>query len=199
MGFFKFCPIFYNISIVPDVPLLFVLFPAAYILFMVVFTIIFVLSKWLLVGKLHPKEYPVNSWWWIRFSTYLSLAEIWNYFCGIYFAGTPWLVGIHLGLGADIGKYVLMFNQIIYPDLVKIGDNTVIENEARVAHASSPDGNIVFDYISSEEQCIFGKGCVLLPGAKIQSDVKVGHLALILPNQEVTAGRWEGNPAKLKK
>jgi len=105
-----------------------------------------------------------------------------------------------LGLGANIGKHVVMFDRIIYPDLVNIGNNTVIECDARVvSHGYSPDGNVVFDKVSSDEQCIFGKGCVLLPGAKIQSNVKVGHLALISPNQEVLAGRWEGNPSKLKR
>jgi len=110
------------------------------------------------------------------------------------------MVLVHLTLGANIGRHVLMFNRIVYPDLVKIGNNTVIESEARVvSHVSSPDGNLVFDNVSSEEQCIFGKGCVVLPGAFIQSGVRVGHVALIWQNQQVSAGQWEGSPSKLKK
>ena len=88
------------------------------------------------------------------------------------------------------------------PYAIHIGENTIVaSNTIILAHklSKNPDTYpyiIVDTYIG--DNCLIGKGCIILPGVKIGDNVVVGAGAVVtkdVPNNVIVGG----NPAKIIK
>ena len=90
-----------------------------------------ILAKWILVGRWKPGTIRIWSLAYLRFWTVKTLTRA-NPL--VLFAGSPLYVLYLRLLGAKIGKGVVIFSRKVpaCPDLLTVGDNTVIHKELLV-------------------------------------------------------------------
>eukprot|EP01123_Difflugia_compressa_P006247 TRINITY_DN1841_c0_g1_i1.p1 TRINITY_DN1841_c0_g1~~TRINITY_DN1841_c0_g1_i1.p1 ORF type:complete len:403 (-),score=58.35 TRINITY_DN1841_c0_g1_i1:41-1084(-) len=187
-------PTLWDTPVVPHVTVIFALFPLAYIAFMLIYTLLYVLLKWMLLGRVKSGTYSVDSWWWIRYTTFRLLTEQWNFFCGKFLLGTPWLTGVEGALGASVCRDTLLFELFHIPDLVTTGRYTIVESEARLGEFGLEEvgeggggggregilANVMLSEVEASERCIFGKRSVVC--GVVGSDVIVPHGTLHPPS-----------------
>jgi len=176
-AFLRYLPCFQK-EIIPHVPVIFVLFPFAYLFFMVLLTFFFVIFKPIII-RLYSKRNPVASETFLLLSIYNMFEEIWHYYCGTYFHGTFWMRLVHSLIGVKIGANTLMFTRVKFPDQVIIGDNCIVESDTDFGSMLVRDGETTVGEITVGHGCIIGKKSVLKAGAKLTDNVVVTHCALV--------------------
>eukprot|EP01125_Pyxidicula_operculata_P006487 TRINITY_DN2243_c0_g4_i9.p1 TRINITY_DN2243_c0_g4~~TRINITY_DN2243_c0_g4_i9.p1 ORF type:complete len:1604 (+),score=395.10 TRINITY_DN2243_c0_g4_i9:443-4813(+) len=192
-------PMFISVDyeIVPHVPLVFALFPLAYLLLMIVMSLLAVLMKWILVQKWKEEGINVMSSLWVRSSVLGSCDLMWNHYVGVYLMGTPFLPAHFRLLGAKIGSDCLIFGNIQHHDLIYIGDGCILDEGATLLPHTFDEGQMQLESILVADGCYFGKGSLVYLGAKIYNGVKIDHLTLILREDELQDNsEWSGSPAK---
>jgi len=175
----KYIPALITIEPIPHVPMIFALFPFAYISFMVLLTSFFILWKWILYRLDRQGHTPVRSEGSFLYSIYEVFENTWHYYTGTYCHGTFWMRLVHSLLGVNIGENTLMFTRIKYPDIVSIGDNCILESECSFDSAKVKDGVVVVEDISVGNFSIIGKRSVIRGGSKLSDSVVVAHVGLV--------------------
>jgi len=201
LGLAYFCarqfPFLVEQEILPDVPIILLGFPVAYLLLMVLATVMFIATKWLLVQKYSKSDYAYNSMWMFRYSAVMIAEEFWMEWCGSFLQGTELLVYVQRALGAKIGSNCLFFGYLLHQDLCQVGDNCIFETGSILQNHLWSRGQIVLDNVTVGNDCYFGKNAMVLRGAKVNDNVDVDHLTLILRNDELPSNTtWRGSPAK---
>lgn len=164
-------------------------------------------SKWLLLGRRQPGNYDwdkspyCQSW-----QLYLTIEKLRRY-CfrghGILgmLTGTHWLVMYFRALGGNIGddcalfangRPSLMFTE---PDLITIGDRTVVDDASVVAHINTR-GKFDLNRLEIGERCVLRTGSRLLSGAMMRDDSALLEHTLVMGGDVVEKG-WtmQGWPA----
>ena len=113
--------------------------------------------------------------------------------------------GVTIGKNCHISPYVLI--DLIYPSLVKIGNNVTIGcNTSIFAHAN-PTANLFLkkgDYPRKVEPAIIKSGAVLFPGCIITAGVIIGENSMVGAGSVVSENIPDyciavGNPARVVK
>lgn len=164
-------------------------------------------AKWLLLGRRLPGNYDwdkspyCQSW-----QLYLTIEKLRRY-CfrghGILgmLTGTHWLVMYFRALGGTIGddcalfangRPSLMFTE---PDLITIGDRTVVDDASVVAHINTR-GKFDLNRLEIGERCVLRSGSRLLSGAMMRDDSALLEHTLVMGGDVVEKG-WtmQGWPA----
>lgn len=194
-----------------DTPLLYGLFFLFISLFHSVQTIIataFVIgAKWHLLGRRRPGNYDWDkSPYCQKWQLYLTIEKLRRY-CfrghGILgmLTGTHWLVLYFRALGATVGDNCALFANgrpslmFTEPDLIKIGDRTVIDDASVVAHINTR-GRFDLNRLEIGQRCLLRSGSRLLSGAQMQDDSALLEHTLIMGGDIVEKG-WtmQGWPA----
>jgi carbonic anhydrase/acetyltransferase-like protein (isoleucine patch superfamily) len=99
-------------------------------------------------------------------------------------------------LGAKIGRNVLIAGKIVEPQMVKIGNNSIVgDTSLLMAHAMSQD-KVILKCIVLGDSVTIGAHAIVMPGVRIgnYSIIAVGSVVLmdtVIPSGEV----WGGIPA----
>lgn len=108
------------------------------------------------------------------------------------------LLPLYRRIGARIGEGVVIAGYITEPDLVEIGDNTVVGLQALITPHSIENGTspgekqLVLAGIKIGSNCIVGAGSVLLPGVEVVSDATVPAGSAVPKWRHVSLGFTEG-------
>jgi hypothetical protein len=102
-------------------------------------------------------------------------------------------------MGAKIGKNTLIDSDVLLyeADLLDVGDNCRIEEEATLlCHRFNDGGLKVEQVVVPSSTCIHSRA-VILPGGEICDEhVTLLPLTLLNPGEKVTKGHWQGSPAE---
>jgi len=157
--------------------------------------LITVALKWIVIGKFRKGDYPLWGayylrWWFI--TRLLSITPI------NFFSGTPFMAIYLRLLGAKIGKNVIIQHiQISSPDLITIGDDTTISNNAILNTSNIENGFLKLKPVSIGSGCYVGTTSVVSGESEIKDGAILGNLSflpektIIPPNKE-----WHGSRAK---
>lgn len=164
-------------------------------------------SKWLLLGRRQPGNYDWDkSPYCQNWQLYLTIEKLRRYCfrgCGVLgmLTGTHWLVLYFRALGADIGDNCALFANgrpslmFTEPDLIKIGDRTVIDDASVVAHINTR-GKFDLNRLEIGARCVMRSGSRLLSGAQMKDDSALLEHTLVMGGDVVEKG-WtmQGWPA----
>ncbi|WP_312859477.1 Pls/PosA family non-ribosomal peptide synthetase [Pseudonocardia xinjiangensis] len=166
-------------------------------------TVAFVLSflvpvaaKWLLVGRWRPQEFPIWSLRYVRFWFVKTLIRV-NPM--VLFAGSPLYLMYLRALGARVGRGVAVFSRKVpaCPDLLTIGDGTVIRNEVAFSGYRAVAGHIEIGRIDLGRDVVVGDASVLDVDTAMGDGAQLGHASSLQSGQAVPAGqRRHGSPAE---
>ncbi|MCI0493339.1 MAG: phosphopantetheine-binding protein, partial [Planctomycetes bacterium] len=135
------------------------------------------LAKWLIAGRLKPGSYEVGTPFFYRWLMIHNLFNATASFLGPY-RGTALLrvffrlCGARLARGADIQTLF-----IAEPDLVSVGEATVVERKANLQPSLVANGRLVLAPINIGRDSVIGFGASLGPDTDIRDHVFVPPLA----------------------
>lgn len=147
---------------------------------------------------------------------------VYSFSVKLIYLGYFWLVGhlLPIGLfvsfnrflGAKIGKNVttIVPGTILDPELVEIGDNTIIGGDAIISEHTSEFTDEFFSFnpasrvnrialkrVKIGRNCLIGARSFIWPGVVIEDNVTVGSGAIVLEDTYLPANStWVGVPAK---
>jgi len=171
------------------------LLAATYIVMMCVLT---VLAKRLILGRVKPGVYRLDSWfyvryWMVRQINDLALRLLHPIFATLYVI--PWYraLGVKVGRRAEISTA-----SAIVPDLVEIGPESFIADSVIFGAAKIGHGTIELAHTRIGRRSFIGNSALLPTGAQIGDEVLIGVLSK--PPEDPTlateaGSTWFGSPA----
>ena len=113
--------------------------------------------------------------------------------------------GVTIGENCHISPYVLI--DLVYPSLIKIGDNVTVGSNSLIFAHANPTANLFLkkgSYPRKVEQVIIKSGAVLFPGSIITAGVTIGENSMIGAGSVVFESVPDycvvmGNPARIIK
>jgi len=113
--------------------------------------------------------------------------------------------GVQIGKNCHFCPYVQI--DIIYPQLVQIGDNVTLGSNCMIFAHMNPTANLFLkkgEYKRKVEPVIIKSGAVLTPGSIVLSGITIGENSIISPGSVVTQDVPDycvvvGNPARVVK
>jgi non-ribosomal peptide synthetase-like protein len=171
-----------------------VAFGGAAFLGMCVFPIV---AKWVLVGRWKPRDIRVWSLTYFRFWLVKTLMRM-NPLV-LLFAGSPLYVLYLRALGANVGRGVAVFSRQVpaCPDLLTIGDGTVICKDALISCYRARDGVIRTGRVTLGKNVFVSEATVLDIDTAMGAGAQLGHRSSLHTGQAVPAGeRWHGSPGR---
>ncbi|QLL07272.1 Pls/PosA family non-ribosomal peptide synthetase [Mycobacterium vicinigordonae] len=158
-----------------------------------------VAAKWLLIGRVRAREYPL----WSSFVWRNELADTFvETVAAPWFAraaaGTPALNLWLRGLGAAIGRGVWCETYWLpEADLVTLGAGSTVNRGCVVQTHLFHDRIMRMDTVVLEPGSTLGPHCVALPAARLGAGASVGPASLVVRGDEVPGStRWQGNPVR---
>jgi non-ribosomal peptide synthetase-like protein len=153
--------------------------------------------KWLLLGRVKPGRYPLQSSfyvrkWFVDQTLDLSLDILGPLYASVYL--TPWyrLLGAKLGYGAEVSTA-----SFISPDLLSIGDESFIADSVSLGAPRVRGGVMTLGRNYIGKRSFIGNSAMLPPDTVIGDSVLIGCLSAPPPNpadalrQDST---WMGSP-----
>jgi len=123
-----------------------------------------ILLKILVVGELKPGRYPVWGWtylrWWFGLALQGELDKSLSIFCNTWIK--CWCLRL---CGAKIESNVLLgyHFEIDSPDLISIGEGSMVQDDAKFGTAMFEDGMLVLGRIEVGARCILEHNAFLMP------------------------------------
>ena len=154
-----------------------------------------ILAKWILVGRWKPGHIRLWSLAYLRFWTAKTLTRA-NPL--VLFVGSPLYVLYLRLLGAKIGKGVVIFSRKVpaCPDLLTIGDNTVIHKNSSLLCFRARSGMIDIGPVTLGRNVLVSEKTTLDIGTSMGDDTQLGHSSSLQTPQAVPDGQiWHGSPA----
>lgn len=154
-----------------------------------------IIVKWVLVGRWKPGEIRIWSMDYLRFWAVKALTRA-NPL--VLFAGSPLYVLYLRLLGAKIGKGVVIFSRTVpaCPDLLSIGDNTVIHKGSYFLCYRARPGVIEKGPVTLGSNVLISEQSTFDIGTSMGNDTQLGHASSLQTSQAVPDGEtWHGSPA----
>jgi len=113
--------------------------------------------------------------------------------------------GVKIGRNCHFNPYVLI--DLIYPELVNIGDNVTLGSHSMIFAHSNPSANLFLkngEYPRKIEKVNIKSGAVINPGVIVIAGVTIGENSIISPRSVVVQDIPDyciavGNPARVVK
>lgn len=155
-----------------------------------------IIVKWLVIGQFRAGTYPLWGayyfrWWFVRrFSEVIATP---------YLAGTPMIRGYYRLLGAKVGKraYIGRGN-IDGADLVSIGDDAIVSDQAILATSSVERGLLHLGPVTIGEGAFVGSMAVVGRDGVLGRNAVLEDLSALSTGQHIPEGeQWNGSPARM--
>ena len=156
-----------------------------------------ILAKWILVGAVEARPHPTMEpglppvFWILKTLTRANPL--------VMFAGSPIFVLYLRLLGAKIGKGVVIFSRKVpaCPDLLTVGDNTVIQKNSSFLCYRARSGMIDTGPVTLGRNVLVSEKTTLDIGTSMGDDTQLGYSSSLQTPQAVPAGQiWHGSPAR---
>jgi len=179
------------------------IFPLSLMALVVVLLTICLAVKWIIIGNFKRLQsvglIAVDTWhsfqWLVcNLMVHIACAVPLQLLDEFWLTATFWkLMGAKIGKNTLIDPDVLLFEV----DLLEIGDNCRIEEEATLLCHKFNDGGLKLDKISIPSSTYIGTRAVIFPGSEICDEyVTMLPLTPLNPGEKLTAGHWQGSPAE---
>ena len=177
---------------------LFIVFPFLYIGAAILGILITALLKWIIIGRYTPAKKPL-------WSNYVWRSElvtgVYENFLVLFFlnilTGTPFLKYPLRLLGCKIGKGVCLYTtQITEFDLIKIGRNSVLNDNCTLQTHLFEDRVMKMSYVDIGKECSVGGMAVVLYDSKMEDRSVLEPLSVLMKNETLPANTsFVGAPA----
>jgi non-ribosomal peptide synthetase-like protein len=153
-----------------------------------------IVIKWLVIGRYRAGDYPLWGayyfrWWFVRrFSEVIATP---------YLAGTPMMRAYYRLLGMKVGKRAFIGRgPIDVADLVTLGDDAVVSDQAMLATSSVEGGLLRLGSATLGAGAIVGSMAVVGRNASLGEGAVLDDLSALPAGNHIPAGeRWNGSPA----
>lgn len=176
------------------------IFPFLYLGAAIGGTLITVLLKWVIIGRYKPSKRPL-------WSNYVWRSElitgVYENFLVLFFlnilTGTPFIKLPLRLLGCKIGKKVCMYTtQVTEFDLVKIDDESALNDNCTVQTHLFEDRVMKMSYVDIGKQCSVGGMSVVLYDSKMEDRSVLEPLSVLMKSETLPAKTcFVGSPAKM--
>jgi len=152
-------------------------------------------AKWTLLGRIKPGRHPIWGFyywrWWLT-QRMIAATPL------DYLVESPWLPLYFRLMGARIGRNVhLGTTSLAAFDLVDIGDDTSIGQDARLSGYSLEGGVLEINSIRIGCRCYVGSRSILSPGSILEDGAILEDLSLLPTGTRIATGQhWTGSPAR---
>ena len=177
---------------------LFIVFPFLYIGAGLLGILVTALLKWIIIGRYKPAKKPL-------WSNYVWRSElvtgVYENFLVLFFlnilTGTPFIKYPLRLLGCKIGKGVCLYTtQITEFDLIKIGDNSVLNDNCTLQTHLFEDRVMKMSYVDIGKECSVGGMAVVLYDSKMEDRSVLEPLSVLMKNEILPANTsFVGAPA----
>ncbi len=178
---------------------LFYVFPFLYISAAIAGTLVTAILKWAIIGKYKPAKKPLwsNYVWRSELVTGLYENFLVLFFLNIL-TGTPFIVYPLRMLGCEIGKKVCLYTtQITEFDLVKLDDNTMLNDNCTLQTHLFEDRVMKMSYVDIGKNCTVGGMAVVLYDSKMETQSILEPLSVLMKSETLPANNcFMGAPAK---
>jgi len=163
------------------------IYPAMYLLS--------IAAKWILLGRIRPGRHPIWGFyywrWWLT-QRLIAATPL------DYLVETPWLPRYCRLMGARIGRNVhLATTSIAAFDLLDLGDDASIGQDARLSGYSLEGGFLEIGPIRVGARCYVGNRAILSPGTTLEDGAMLEDLSLLPAGARIATGQhWTGSPAR---
>jgi hypothetical protein len=201
--FHEYCDCFIGKGDIGQFAISFAMVPISLVALVVVLLMMCLVIKWLVIRNFKRFKskglMAVDSWdvfrWLISFQLIQAACRLpLELLDEFWLTATFWKI-----MGAKIGKNTLIDPDVLMleVDLLEIGDNCRIEEEATLYCHKFNDGGLKLDKIVIPSSSYIQARAVVLPESEI-SDEHVTMLPLtpLNPGEKLTAGHWQGSPAE---
>jgi len=181
-----------------DLDELFLVFPFLYLGAGILGTIATAIFKWIVIGRYTPAKKPL-------WSNYVWRSElvtgVYENFLVLFFlnvlTGTPFIKYPLRLLGCKIGKRVCLYTtQITEFDLIKIGDDSVCNDNCTLQTHLFEDRIMKMSYVDIGKECSVGGMSVVLYDSKMEDRSILEPLSVLMKNETLPAENcFVGAPA----
>ncbi|ENZ83946.1 Pls/PosA family non-ribosomal peptide synthetase [Caulobacter vibrioides] len=170
--------------------------PLLAITYVVMMCLLTVFAKHVLMGKVKPGRYSLNSFFYVRFwfvqqINDLALRLLHPIYATLYVL--PWYraLGVKVGRRAEISTAAK-----IVPDLVEIGPESFIADAVQFGAARVEPGAVRLEHTRIGRRSFIGNSALLPTGATIGDEVLIGVLSKPPEHGEASqpGGTWFGSP-----
>lgn len=167
---------------------------AAWLCFMVAFSVTVTVTKLLLIGKLPRGVVKVHSVMYLKWAWFDKILAVWEFMVGLLWRETVFLNMFYRCMGADISLDCILGTFLREPDLVRIG---VCSNvQAELITRQFRDWALVFDHITIEDNCTLLKGSKVEQNVTAYSGSCLDHAAVAREGSHLRRHTfWRGNTA----
>ena len=172
--------------------------PTVAISFIILLCLEIAAAKWILLGRVRPGRYSLESWfhlrkWFVDRLMDISLDLLGPLYATLYLA--PWyrLLGAKVGKNAEISTACATS-----PDLLTLGDGSFIADCVSLGVSRVEAGSISIAPTSIGKQAFVGNSALVTGGTVIGDDSLIGVLSmppLAQPGAEQPSTSWLGSPA----
>lgn len=179
---------------------LFLIFPFLYLCAAVLGSLVTALLKWLIIGKYVPVKKPLwNNYVW-RSELITGVYE--NFLVLFYLnilTGTPFIKYPLRLLGCKIGKRACLYTtQITEFDLIRMGNNSVANDNCTLQTHLFEDRVMKMSYINIGDHCSIGGMSVVLYDSVMEDNSQLESLSVLMKNETLPADKvFMGIPAKI--
>ena len=154
-----------------------------------------VIVKWLVIGRYRAGDYPLWGSYYFRWWLVRRFADV---IATPYIAGTPLIATYYRLLGAKVGRRAFIGRGVIdAPDLVSIGDDAVISDNAMIASSSVERGLLRLGPVAIGARASVGALGIAGRGSRIENDAALDGLSALATEAVIPAGElWTGSPAR---
>ncbi|KAJ3121583.1 hypothetical protein HK100_012325 [Physocladia obscura] len=157
-------------------------------------------AKWIVIGKREAGSYDWDkSSYCQRWQITISLQQALEPSLGSI-RGSHYLVSYFRSLGCSIGEHVCLYPtgadpMMTEPDLLTIGDHSVVENASLICHINSK-GNFALNKLKVGSWCSMASDSRLLSGAEMSDGSRLMEHTLVIGGEVVDSGAiMQGWPA----
>jgi len=181
-----------------SIPLLAISLGIAYPIFGFTYLLLILIIKRLVGFRSRQGDYPFVSAYslkWAFVGSLVGLAKI--LFLG-HLKGMPVLNAFYRGMGAKIGRNVLINSCNMFDfDVMTIGDNSFIGGDAVVIGHVGESGMLKIRPVYIGVRCTVGQSSVVFPGATMHDGSVLGALSLLPKGKALPPNTvWGGNPLR---
>jgi non-ribosomal peptide synthetase-like protein len=175
---------------------------AAYGVFVVippVLSVMAIVAKWLLLGKVKPGDYPLYGVFYFRWWLAERLTSLVNVKLIADSALYPFFLR---AMGSRIGAFCHLGTMSVGAcgDLVEIGNDVVIGADVVLAVSLVERGRLILKRVTIHDGAIIGSHCVIEGGATVGGGAEIASLSLVPDGMDVPAlQRFHGSPARFER
>ena len=160
-----------------------------------IYSLIILLTKWLVIGKIKEGDYPLWGWYYFRWWLWKTVKRLMP---SEFIVETPLypkylkLLGVKVHPGAQLSLL-----QIAAEDLVTIDENVTTSSGCSIDNASVENGVLKIRRVHIKAHAYLGSSAIVCGGTTIEAFGELQDLSCLNEGKTIGFGEiWDGSPAE---